>query len=559
MKTKNIFKAMAMAMLMPAMLLTTACSNDDIAVNNNDNNNQKGYPLQVTINVTRQGDDAANSPTNRVSYNGTTRRLEFTSGDQLFVKGTHATAGQFAGTLDYVPASSGNFSGTIYTENTYSGTADALFTTASSKSALLLPAGYEDYHFLSISGSGYSADVSRDATKAFVTSTTEKTAKAIAVEQFSYERATSYVGGFGLFPYFAVLNFTITGLTASTNVTATLKQGTTTLVSGLVTTDGSGNATFAMGLLYGYNLIDLTLTVGGNNITITTSSNGQLPAGHIFNITRSVPAPSTGALPGKFTINGSGNKVMFSQGNLQASYISSAWSWGFALNQWTFVGNSSSNTNITGNGTVNTGGAGAPVDLFGWSTASTSYGINKSEVGNYYSGDFVDWGNLAITNGGNTPNSGWRTLTNDEWKYIFSTRTTGGTIGETAQARYTHATIRTDATGVNGMILFPDGVNLAASEFSNLGTVNGVSDYATKCTSTQWTALANKGCVFLPAAGYRENTTVNNENIAGNYWSSSPSTDQVAYCAFFNNSSLDSRTISSRRYGQSVRLVRAVE
>ena len=29
METKNIFKSLAMAMLMPAMLLTTACSNDD--------------------------------------------------------------------------------------------------------------------------------------------------------------------------------------------------------------------------------------------------------------------------------------------------------------------------------------------------------------------------------------------------------------------------------------------------------------------------------------------------------------------------------------------------
>ena len=34
MKTKNIFKALALAMLMPAMVLTTACSNDDDLVNN---------------------------------------------------------------------------------------------------------------------------------------------------------------------------------------------------------------------------------------------------------------------------------------------------------------------------------------------------------------------------------------------------------------------------------------------------------------------------------------------------------------------------------------------
>ncbi len=33
MKTKNIFKTLALAMLMPTMLLTTACSSEDDVVN----------------------------------------------------------------------------------------------------------------------------------------------------------------------------------------------------------------------------------------------------------------------------------------------------------------------------------------------------------------------------------------------------------------------------------------------------------------------------------------------------------------------------------------------
>ena len=81
MRTKNIFKAVALAMLMPAMLLTTACSNEDDAINNGDN--KKGYPLQVTVNVTRQGDKA----TTRATYNESTRKLEFSTGDKLFVGG----------------------------------------------------------------------------------------------------------------------------------------------------------------------------------------------------------------------------------------------------------------------------------------------------------------------------------------------------------------------------------------------------------------------------------------------------------------------------------------
>ena len=60
MQTKNIFKTLAFAMLMPTMLLTTACSSEDDVVNCNNANLEtvanKGYALPVTVNVTREGD-----------------------------------------------------------------------------------------------------------------------------------------------------------------------------------------------------------------------------------------------------------------------------------------------------------------------------------------------------------------------------------------------------------------------------------------------------------------------------------------------------------------------
>ena len=69
MKTKNIFKTLALAMLMPTMLLTTACSSEDDVVNSNIANIEtvanKGYALPVTVNVTREGDKGSN----RASYN----------------------------------------------------------------------------------------------------------------------------------------------------------------------------------------------------------------------------------------------------------------------------------------------------------------------------------------------------------------------------------------------------------------------------------------------------------------------------------------------------------
>ena len=98
MKTKNFFKTLAAAMLMPTMLLTTACSSEDDALNTTaaESTVNKGYTIPVTVSATRQGDEA----TTRASFNETTKKLEFSAGDKLFVSGGHATAGSFAGTLD---------------------------------------------------------------------------------------------------------------------------------------------------------------------------------------------------------------------------------------------------------------------------------------------------------------------------------------------------------------------------------------------------------------------------------------------------------------------------
>lgn len=142
--TKNIFNVLAFVMLMSAILLTTACSsNDDDAIVNNETTNKNGYPLQVTVNVTRQDDETANSRDTRAVYNESTKKLSFSTGDQLFVSGNETTVGYFAGALTWV--SGGTFRGTITTQHEYTGTADALFTAAFSASATLLPADYGVY------------------------------------------------------------------------------------------------------------------------------------------------------------------------------------------------------------------------------------------------------------------------------------------------------------------------------------------------------------------------------------------------------------------------------
>ena len=302
MKTKNIFKTLAFAMLMPTMLLTTACSSDDNFANNTETTIKKVFELPATVNVTRQGDEG----TTRATYNESTKKLSFSAGDKLFVWGTETTAGKFAGTLDMVSA--GTFSGTITTENNYPGTAHELFTAANSLdniNARFLPNGYEKYGYISSTGSGCETVFSSNPDEAFALTKSE------AVEQLTCEYSLYYNSGFTLSPLNAILNFTITGLTPSTPVNVSLTEPVQFNISKTVSTNASGSASFAVGVfgLDGDTDLkdDLSLTVGGNAITLASSSK-KLYAGKIYNILRK--ADSTPSLVDAF-VNGNTTVISF--------------------------------------------------------------------------------------------------------------------------------------------------------------------------------------------------------------------------------------------------------
>ena len=123
------------------------------------------------------------------------------------------------------------------------------------------------------------------------------------------------------------------------------------------------------------------------------------------------------------------------------------------------------------------------------------------------------------------------------------------------------ASINTDGTKVTGIILFPDGVAIAASEATEWGAINEATEWATKCTSAQWTALAAKGCTFLPATGERwgVSTSISKVNKKVNYWSSTIDGAYQAFCVYFTTpSNFYSSLSNNRTYGYSVRLVRSV-
>lgn len=311
----------------------------------------------------------------------------------------------------------------------------------------------------------------------------------------------------------------------------------------------------------GTNSTAQPLPVGGlsEGDQVTIQYSGRLKVKGVKAVSDAA-AGKTDLLSGVFSVS-STKKVNFSKGNLQATYNGTDWTWAFAKNQWDYIGNAAGNTSVNGNGTVSA--SNVTVDLFGWVGASSTWtGAAQYGISNSTATDNTDgYGNVARealkSDWGNTIGTGWFTLSSDEWQYLFNTRTTGGTVFGTEQARYAQATINTDGTSVKGMILFPDGVSIASTEVTTAGSVNATSAYATKCTTAQWAALAAKGCVFLPAAGNRNEASVYSAGSGGYYWSSSPNTSNVyyAYRVIFLSGNLSLMTQTSRYLGYSVRLV----
>ena len=241
-------------------------------------------------------------------------------------------------------------------------------------------------------------------------------------------------------------------------------------------------------------------------------------------------------------------QVTFSPGNLQ--YTQSTNTWSFAEKQYDYIGTD----NVTG-GSVSTdatygdsksGTALADkVDLFGWSTSTTNFGVSTSTSNSDYSGSFVDWGTNQI--GSDAPNT-WRTLTYDEWNFLRNGRPNASSLRGVAQVN-----------GVNGWIFLPDnwtcpeGVTFKSGFHSSYG-VDYYAAYQT-FTAEQWAKLEAAGAVFLPAAGYRYGSDVDSVQGYGGYWSATENDNYYAGSLDFFSVGAN-MYFSNRNYGHSVRLVK---
>jgi len=264
-------------------------------------------------------------------------------------------------------------------------------------------------------------------------------------------------------------------------------------------------------------------------------------------------AAPIGAINGFFSVSDT-KQVYFSKGNLQyQAYINT---WRFAENQWDYVGEGNANISQTYNGWI---------DLFGWGTSGYNHGAtcyqpysSSSEDNHYFAyGGYrydlcdqtgqADWGYNPISNGGNTENQ-WRTLTNDEWDFVFNNRNTISGI------RFAKAIVN----GVNGTILLPDNWDNNIIGMNNANSNNASFDSNT-ISSSQWTIIEDEGGVFLPAAGYRRGkTNLYGLGHGGFYWSAihevDPYDHDYIYSFDFSTQTL-ACNIQYRSSGLSVRLV----
>lgn len=252
-----------------------------------------------------------------------------------------------------------------------------------------------------------------------------------------------------------------------------------------------------------------------------------------------------GAISGKFTVD-EGKQVYFAQGNLQASYDGGEWKWFFAEHQWDWIGNVPGNTAIDEEGKIP---ANDTLDLFGWSTDATFFGINQSMENATYSGSFKDWGN--------TIGNGWYTLSSEEWHHLFFKRNDAA-----------HLFGMGKVNGQNGVIVLPD--DWAGEKFTDTdnGLAKGSSIYHNPngtnfsfhtIDADEWSSMEKQGVVFLPVADFRTVSGVGGLGMYGYYWSSTPVSEDQARSLDISPSSLMTNAIMARYRGHAVRLVHHVK
>ncbi len=222
------------------------------------------------------------------------------------------------------------------------------------------------------------------------------------------------------------------------------------------------------------------------------------------------PGAIVGGLTGVFSVSAT-QKVVFSQGNLQ--YNPAKKTWMFAESQNEVAGTSNDNIAADYDGLI---------DLFVWGATDPI----RQDFEDKDFGKFNDWGNNKISNGGNKAKQ-WRTLSLDEWKYLYEERANADKLRG-------FATIKDQ----KGYVFLPDEWELPESlSFTPDGKPED-NEY----TTAKWGLMQEAGAIFLPEAGmsYADSEAkVDYINQFGYYWSANLYEGEIGDCYCFYAYSAD--------------------
>lgn len=337
----------------------------------------------------------------------------------------------------------------------------------------------------------------------------------------------------------------VTGVSLNKNAT-TIKVGAQETLVATVLPANAANKD----VIWSSNNVDVAIVDNTGKVTAVSPGTAVISvvADGFFSATCTVTVQPADILCGTFKV-GNYSYVRFAPGNLQAIWDGSAYRWFFAANQFDCIGDAS------GNRTIDSPSVGDIVDLFGWSTPATNFGISTSSRSGFdandYSGVFKDWGIAhGNSNGLLEDYEQWRTLSRDEWVYLlgpaienFGTDFPDKPYRENAENLCSIATV----CGKVCLVVAPD--YCTDEEFDKNKTTY---------SATEWADAEANGIVCIAITCARYGNEVENESWA-NYWTSTSQTDYTAEYLYFkiNDSSPIIKTQrASRVCGYSVRLVR---